>query len=60
MQPHRKCIATLIGVFEGSGIGPFVERGLDEAFGLAVGLRGKRLSPNMGDAELVAGTCEGF
>src|SRR2546430_14346036 len=45
---------------EGSGISPFSQRGLDEAFGFAVGLRGVRLNPDVLDSELFAGAGEGF
>ena len=41
-------------------VGPFAERGLDEAFGLAVGLGRIRLDPDVLDAELLAGAGEGF
>ena len=47
-------------MLEGSGIGPFSQRGLNEAFGFAVGLRGVRLNPDVLDSELFAGVGEGF
>ena len=47
-------------MLEGSGISPFSQRGLDEAFGFAVGLRGVRLNPDVLDSELFAGAGEGF
>jgi len=39
-------------VLEGSGISPFTQRGLEEAFGFAVGLRGVRLNLDVLDSEL--------
>jgi hypothetical protein len=45
-------------VLEGSGISPFSQRGLDEAFGFAVGLRGVRLNPDVLDSELFASAGE--
>src|SRR5260370_17927622 len=47
-------------MLEGSGISPFSQCGLDEAFGFAVGLRGVRLNPDVLDSELFAGAGEGF
>src|SRR5262250_1896681 len=47
-------------MLEGSGISPFSQRGLDEAFGFAVGLRGVRLNPDVLDSELFASAGEGF
>jgi hypothetical protein len=47
-------------MLEGSGISPFSQRGLDVAFGFAVGLRGVRLNPDVLDSELFAGAGEGF
>src|SRR5262245_32002161 len=39
---------------------PFSQRGLDEAFGFAVGLGGVRLNPDVLDSELFASAGEGF
>src|SRR5215469_15856270 len=47
-------------MLEGSGISPFSQRGLDETFGFAVGLRGVRLNPDVLDSELFASAGEGF
>src|SRR6516164_6299634 len=47
-------------MLEGSGISPFSQRGLDEAFGFAVGLRGVRLNPDVLDSQLFASAGEGF
>src|SRR6516225_2120762 len=44
----------------GSSISPFSQRGLDEAFGFAVGLRGVRLNPDVLDSKLFASAGEGF
>ena len=37
MQPVRQRLVAPIAVFVASSVGPFAQRGLDEAFGLAVG-----------------------
>src|SRR5690606_14386391 len=42
----------------GDGVGPFPERGLDEAFGLAVGLWRVRPGADVLEAELAAGPGE--
>jgi hypothetical protein len=47
-------------MLEGGGIGPLSERRLDEALGLAVGLRAVGLDLDVLDAELLAGVGEGF
>src|SRR6516225_320346 len=47
-------------MLEGSGISPFSQRGLDEAFGFAVGLRGVRLNPDVLDSAMVASASECF
>ena len=46
--------AVVAGVI-GTGISPFTGDGLDEAFGLAIGLRAIRSGEAVGDAELPAG-----
>ena len=58
--PGSEGEVTLVGVGPVSGIGPFAQSGLDEAFGFAVGLRGVRLNPDVLDSELFAGAGEGF
>ena len=47
-------------MLESGGVGPFSERGLDEALGLTVCLRGIRFDLDVLDAELLAGAGEGF
>ena len=47
-------------MLEGCGVGPFPERGLDEAFGLAVGLWRVGLGLDVLEAELPAGAGEGL
>ena len=37
MEPGEQFGGSLIGVLIGLGVGPFAQRGLDEALGLAVG-----------------------
>jgi hypothetical protein len=44
----------------GSGISPFAGDGLDEAFGLAVGLRTIRFGEEMFDAEIMTGSGKEF
>jgi hypothetical protein len=48
MQPERQLGASLLGGVEGGGIGPFAQRCLDEALGLAIGLRGIGLGADVG------------
>ncbi len=49
---------SLLGVLEGSGVGPFSKRRLNEALGLAVGLRRVGFGSDVLDAELLAGARE--
>ena len=51
--------AVVTGVV-GAGISPLASEGLDEAFGLAVGLGAIGTSEEMADAQLVAGSGEEF
>ena len=44
----------------GTGIGPLASDGLDEAFGFAIGLRSIGSGEEMLEAELAAGSGEGF
>src|SRR5258706_12571406 len=60
VQPGSERLAPLLGVLEGGGVGPFSERGLDEAFGISVGLGRIGLDPDVLDAKLLAGAGEGF
>lgn len=53
-EPGRALVA--VGV--GSGIGPFTQTRLDEALGLAVGLRAVGSSETVFDAQDLAGSCE--
>src|ERR1700681_4694189 len=50
--PGREDEVALIGVGPVSGIGPFAQSGLDEAFGFAVGLRRVRASAAVFEAHL--------
>ena len=56
-EVRKERSAVVAGVI-GSGISPFAGDGLDEAFGLAVGLRAIGTSEEMADAQLVAGSGE--
>src|SRR5690242_19677563 len=47
-------------MLEGGGVGPFSERRLDEAFGLAVGLWCIWLGHDVLDTQATAGTCKGL
>ena len=51
--------AVVAGVV-GAGVGPFPSDGLDEAFGLAIGLRAIGFGEEMFEAELAAGRSEEF
>ena len=44
----------------GTGVSPFAKRGLDEALGLAVGLRRVRPSEDLAKTETLAGCTEGL
>src|SRR5690349_8557346 len=52
MRPRLELLCPLLRGFVGSCVGPFPERGLDEAFGLAVGFR--RVGPGADVLELQA------
>ena len=60
VQPDRQFGGTVIGCRIGDGVGPFAQRRLDEALGLAVGLR--RIGPcrDVLEAEIAAGLGEGL
>lgn len=49
-EEGRELLSTLIGCVVGTGIGPFAQRGLDEALDLAIGLRSIRPDAFKGDA----------
>ena len=55
MEPDRQLRASLFGVLVSDSIGPFAQRGLDEAFGLAIGLWRVRPREDMAQAEGFAG-----
>src|SRR6476620_5010614 len=42
VEPVEQLGRSLIRVLIGAGVGPFAKRGLNEAFGFSVGLRGVR------------------
>src|SRR5690554_2939882 len=60
VQPDRQLPSSVIGVWVGPGVGPFAERGLDEALCLAVGPW--RIGPGADvlEPEITAGIAEGF
>ena len=60
MKVVRKEGSTVIAGVVGPGIGPLAGDGLDETFGLAVGLGAVRFGEEMLEAELMAGGGEGF
>jgi len=59
VEPCWQVVASLAGVFESGGVGPFAERGLSEALGLAVGLGCVGLGADVPDSETFAGALEG-
>ncbi len=59
MQPIGQFLCPLLGVFVGSGIGPFAQGRLYEAFGLAVCFWGIGFGSDVFEAELFAGVFEG-
>jgi hypothetical protein len=60
MKVVRKEGSTVVTGVVGPGIGPLAGDGLDEAFGLAVGLGAIGFGEEMLEAELMAGGCEGL
>lgn len=59
VQPDRQLGGAAPRVGIGLGVGPFPERGLDEAFRLAVGFGRIGPGPDMLEAEFAAGPAEG-
>lgn len=59
MQPGAKLLAALVGVWVGPCVGPFSERGLDEAFGLAAGARGVGTGEAVLECKALAGGSHG-
>lgn len=55
-EPCGQGLPALVVCFKGTGIGPLTQRGLDEAVGLAVGLRCGRPGADVPDAKPPAGT----
>lgn len=60
MQPYGKLAASMVGVLVGAGVGPFSQRGLDEALGFSIGLRRVGPGPDRLDAEPFAGAGKCF
>src|SRR6266849_6403328 len=62
MEPSRQLGGSAIGVAIGLSVGPFAQRALDKALGLAVGLRRVGPGSDVFEAELAAGVAkvEGF
>ena len=59
MEPERELLCALRGGFVDVSVGPLAQGSLDEAFGLAVGLRSKRSGVAMAETELDAAGVEG-
>src|ERR1700710_2860843 len=59
VQPDGQLLGTAIGCWIGLSVGPLPERGLDEAFGLAVGFWRVGLSADVLDAQVPASVPEG-
>lgn len=55
VEPARQMLGAIGCGSKGSAIGPFAQGGLNEAFGLAIGLGSIGLSLNVFNAELPAG-----
>ena len=60
VQPTGEVLAALAGVVVGASVGPFAQRGLDEAFGFAVGSRGIGSGADMAQFQSSAQFCEAF
>lgn len=59
VQPALELRVALIGVSVELGVNPFAEGRLDEAFSVAVGLRGAGPGADMAQTEFLAGGAEG-
>jgi len=55
VKPESELLIALDGVGVVTNVGPLAQRGLNEAFGLAVGARGVGAGEAVLDAELEAG-----
>ena len=60
MEPVEQLGGSLIRVVVGASVGPFAQRGLNEALGLAVGLRRVGLGEDLTETEAFAGGPEGL
>ena len=60
VQPTGEVLAALAGVVVGACVGPFAQRGLDEAFGFTVGSRGIGSGADMAQFQSSAQFCEVF
>jgi len=60
MKEAREELSAVVGGVVSTGISPFAGEGLDEAFGLAVGLRAIGAGEEMFEAQLAAGGGEAF
>jgi hypothetical protein len=58
MEPVEQFGGSLIGVLVGLGVGPFAQRGLDEALRLAVGPGGIGPSEDLAKGKALAGCSE--
>ena len=59
VSPDRQGLVALRRVGVGAAVGPFAQRGLDKALGLAIGLRSLCAGEPLGDALLQARLGEG-
>src|SRR6476620_177378 len=59
VEPDGQLFGSAIGGWVSLGVGPLAERGLDEAFGLAVGPWGVGPGPDVPKAEAVTNVAEG-
>ena len=60
MKEEREELSAVVTGVIGTSISPLPSDGLDEAFGLAIGLRAIGSGEEMADAQLVAGSGEEF
>ena len=60
VEVEREELSAVIAGVIGSSISPFASDGLDEAFGLAIGLRAIGTSEEMAEAEIMASGSEEF
>jgi hypothetical protein len=60
VKPGLELVIAMLGSWINTGVSPFAQSGLDEAFGFAIGTRGIGASETMAQAESENGAAEGM